>query len=184
MPPRRTSHTSGANIQSKPVSITGTIVVAAALVRRRPGTKSPESANERSASEPRERSATCLSAIHWRRGARESESGVRGRSPRSKFRTRRPVRPARSSRARRWHTARGARARPVATREAVVPRAGQWRALSTRLPRSVCPISTPTLKNSKATGIDVCGRPTSASAPAKPNPRKLNVQATIQGSAA
>src|SRR5207344_1290948 len=35
---------------------------------------------------------------------------------------------------------------------------------------SNCPISTPTLKNSRANGMDDCGKPTSASAPAKPNP--------------
>ena len=33
-----------------------------------------------------------------------------------------------------------------------------------------CPISTPTLKNSSASGIEFCGRPTSASALANPSP--------------
>ncbi len=36
--------------------------------------------------------------------------------------------------------------------------------------KSSWPISTPTLKNSSAMGIDFSGRPTSASAPAKPKP--------------
>src|SRR6478736_8109728 len=45
-----------------------------------------------------------------------------------------------------------------------------------------CPISTPTLKKSKAIGIDDCGKPTSASAPAKPKPcSSPNVNATIHG---
>ena len=51
-------------------------------------------------------------------------------------RTRPLVRPARSSRARQWHTARCARARPVATIEAVVPRASQWRSQPTQLRRT------------------------------------------------
>src|SRR5436190_10518219 len=49
---------------------------------------------------------------------------------------------------------------------------------------SNCPISTPTLKNSKAIGIDDCGKPTSASAPAKPNPCiSPNVRDTTHGRA-
>ena len=48
-------------------------------------------------------------------------------------RTRQLVRPARSSRGHQRHTARCARAKPVATIEAVVPRASQLRLLPTRL---------------------------------------------------
>ena len=44
------------------------------------------------------------------------------------------------------------------------------------------PHSTPTLKNSKAIGMEDCGKPTSASAPAKPNPcSRPNVNATTHG---
>src|SRR3954471_16154041 len=44
------------------------------------------------------------------------------------------------------------------------------------------PISTPTLKNSNAVGIDDGGKPTSASAPANPNPCiSPNVKETTQG---
>ena len=42
--------------------------------------------------------------------------------------------------------------------------------VSTAPTNSNWPISTPTLKNSSAIGIADCGKPTSASAPAKPNP--------------
>src|SRR5436189_53655 len=45
-----------------------------------------------------------------------------------------------------------------------------------------CPSSTPTLKKSSATGIAVCGRPTSLNAPAKPKPcNSPKVNATTHG---
>ena len=55
-------------------------------------------------------------------------------------------------------------------------------AANTKAMKSNWPISTPTLKNSSAIGIDVCGRPTSAKAPAKPKPcSSPMVNATTQG---
>ena len=48
--------------------------------------------------------------------------------------------------------------------------------------KSSCPISTPTLKKSSATGIADCGRPTSLNALAKPKPcNKPKVNATTHG---
>ena len=54
--------------------------------------------------------------------------------------------------------------------------------VNTEAMKSSWPISTPTLKNSSAIGIDVCGRPICANAPAKPKPcSRPKVKATIHG---
>ena len=55
-------------------------------------------------------------------------------------------------------------------------------AANTEIMKSNWPASTPTLKNSSAMGIDACGNPISASAPAKPKPcNRPKVNATTHG---
>ena len=54
--------------------------------------------------------------------------------------------------------------------------------LNTAATNTSCPASTPRLKNNKAVGIPCCGKPTSARAPANPNPcSRPNTNATNQG---
>ena len=53
---------------------------------------------------------------------------------------------------------------------------------STAAMKASCPSSTPTLKANSASGISPCGRPTSASAPAKPSPcSRPKLNATSHG---
>ena len=69
--------------------------------------------------------------------------------------------------------------RPATRSEARAPRAAS---ASTAAMKASCPSSTPTLKQSRASGIACGGRPTSASAPAKPSPcSRPKVNATSQG---
>ena len=97
-------------------------------------------------------------------------------------RTTRPVRSPRTSPPCRSH--RASRTRPSAASGIDIRRASAISS-STAATNSSWPISTPTLNISSATGIAFCGRPTSASAPAKPKPcSRPKLKATTHGARA